>query len=483
MIALPRLDFGAPAAERDIARGLKTYFVESPSYRRLKAGQTTVLLGNRGTGKSAICKMLGAEPHGPICVELSPEDYSYEVLSKNMAKEHEGSWAKAGAYAAAWKYLIYVLIMAHLLERRPSLANTKHGKPVFRYLRDHHEGFQKTKLDVLVSYLKRLEGIKVGPYEATLKAKQLENLYKLESLQPVLPSLVHLCEDNPVRVIVDELDKGWDASEDAKSFVAGLFQAAVGLNQSTPGIRVIVSLRKELYDNIPALYEDAQKVWDIIETVEWNEASLRDLIAKRIGHSFNELERVPAAEQWAAVFEQSPGYGDVSSYDYMLARTLYRPREMIQFCTQAKDHAIEAERNTILYENVAHVEGLYSEQRAKDIAAEYRFEWPGLLSVFNAFGGGPAEFTRQSLEDICLGIILKELKRSPETCGWLDNQEPEYLIELLWKVGFLMVMSSEVKAGRTRREFVGSHQVRALNLQNKTDFSIHQMFRAYLGVG
>jgi hypothetical protein len=39
----------------------------------------------------------------------------------------------------------------------------------------------------------------------------------------------------------------------------------VSINSSESNVRVFVSLRKELYDNIPALYEDAQKVRDIIE--------------------------------------------------------------------------------------------------------------------------------------------------------------------------------------------------------------------------
>jgi hypothetical protein len=38
-----------------------------------------------------------------------------------MASQSSGSWAKYGAYAAAWKYLIYVLIMKEIAARRVRL--------------------------------------------------------------------------------------------------------------------------------------------------------------------------------------------------------------------------------------------------------------------------------------------------------------------------------------------------------------------------
>ena len=46
--SLSKVDFGAPAAERDIERGLDEYFVESEAYSRVKAGAKRILIGGRG---------------------------------------------------------------------------------------------------------------------------------------------------------------------------------------------------------------------------------------------------------------------------------------------------------------------------------------------------------------------------------------------------------------------------------------------------
>ena len=56
--SLSTVDFGAPAAERDIERGLDEYFVESEAYNRVKAGAKRILIGGRGIGKSAMFQVL-----------------------------------------------------------------------------------------------------------------------------------------------------------------------------------------------------------------------------------------------------------------------------------------------------------------------------------------------------------------------------------------------------------------------------------------
>ncbi len=177
-----------------------------------------------------------------------------------------------------------------------------------------------------------MEGIKIGKMEARIKTRELKRLYGLEELAPLKAAIDECCGSKEIIVLVDELDKGWDASEDAVAFVAGLFHAAIALNTEMSNLRVYLSLRKELYDNIPALYDDAQKVRDVIETVEWNESRLLELIAKRIEkyrpYSFGSSDE----ERWNSIFQETLEYRQTKSFNYIVDRTLYRPREIIQFC-------------------------------------------------------------------------------------------------------------------------------------------------------
>ncbi|GAA0362241.1 hypothetical protein NE235_22355 [Actinoallomurus spadix] len=489
---LDGLDFGAPSAERDIGRGLEKCFVESATYNRVHSGAKTVLLGNRGSGKSAIFQVLAKRERtaGNRVIELSPEDYSYELLSSTMAAENAGAWAKHGAYAAAWKYLLYVLVMKEVARKGMRLAKGA-GADINAYLRKNHANVQMGRISLLISYLKRLENIKLGPIEAGAKTRELDRLYNLEEIHSLLPALQKVLDRQRVTIVVDELDRGWDSSEDAKAFVAGLFQACVSVNNLHPNLTVCVSLRRELYDDIPALYEDAQKYRDLLETIRWSEDSLLELIAKRIRYSAREmgydaqvLDRADDLTCWNAVFAPVPGGPVDGSFRYVADRTLYRPREIIEFCTTVLEVARDrAPALPLPFEMLRPAERGYSEERTKDIAAEYRFQYPGLLGVFEVFRGRDHTFDREDLQLLCLELVLGDVPTNG-TSSWLPARDPDGLIEVLWQTGFLTArpVGDAAPAGDGREGFIGVHQVQHLNLAAVQRFQVHPMFRAYLGM-
>lgn len=479
-----QLNFGALAAERDI--GLRQYFLESDAFTRFLNGQKFIALGNRGTGKSAIFRMVAErqKANGGIIVQLSPDDCSYEIMNQAMAAEAKGAWVKQGAYSAAWKHVIYLLAMKQATNQGARFK-TGAAEKVYAHLRDKHAGVETNPVGALISYVKRLESFKVGSYEAAIKTEKLQQLYKLEELAALLPHFDEMCKAKPVWVLVDELDKGWDGSEDAKAFVAGLFQAAVSINQSTPNVHVLVSLRKELYDNIPALYDDAQKVRDYMELIEWDEPRLFELVARRVRHSVPELATSSAADAWNAIFTETLDYRGANSFNYIIDRTLYRPRELIQFCNDVAQAGVNKGEAALPadYRLISEAEHQYSAGRTKDIAAEYKFQFPGLSSVFETFRGLPYNFDREGLELHCLRIATGEI-RVDAAAKWAIDQDPEVMIDTLWHVGFLKALAvGGIKARRrSGSSYIGSHQVEVLNLQNISRFHVHPMFRAHLAM-
>jgi hypothetical protein len=167
----------------------------------------------------------------------------------------------------------------------------------------------------------------------------------------------------------------------------------------------------------------------------------------------------------------------------MIDRTLFRPREIVQFCTDALMSARDMNSFPIDDVAIGNAEMAYSEARTKDLAAEYRFQYPGLLSLFELFRGRARVFSRDDLELLCLSISTGEY-RLDEAARWVRDQEPEFLIDVLWRVGFLRAWSmggAKLQAGR-KGLYLGAHQVATLNLINSERFQIHPMFRAYLGL-
>jgi hypothetical protein len=124
----------------------------------------------------------------------------------------------------------------------------------------------------------------------------------------------------------------------------------------------------------------------------------------------------------------------------------------------------------------------YSRERVRDIAAEHRFQYPGLLSVIEAFRGRGSVLTPDDLELACLELITREVP-TRGTQGWLDDCTPDSLIEILWETGFLRTEVAQTNASsRTHAGvFVGPHQGGHLAVPAARRFQIHPMFWAYLG--
>ena len=68
---------------------------------------------------------------------------------------------------------------------------------ITRYVRDNHPSVEMSKLSALIGYLKRLEGVKIGPVEASLKVRELERLYKLEEINALLPAIAEVLARQP----------------------------------------------------------------------------------------------------------------------------------------------------------------------------------------------------------------------------------------------------------------------------------------------
>jgi hypothetical protein len=132
---------------------------------------------------------------------------------------------------------------------------------------------------------------------------------------------------------------------------------------------------------------------------------------------------------------------------------------------------------------LSEAEVIYSDDRAKDIAAEYRFQYPGLSDVFEVFRGQSYLFSRDDLEMLCLSMAVGETQTGSAS-GWVTDADPEKLIETLWQVGFLRAQAvGGVKARRrSGSAYLGPHQVAKLNLRNISRFQVHPMFRASLGM-
>jgi len=489
---LREITLGGLAAEHDDS--LEKYFFENDMFRGVALGRTRVLIGNRGSGKSAIFKVLAHQEKtaGTLVEEITPSDYMYDFLKNSRRFDANAEWARLGAYTASWKYVILVTAMRLLHARHKNLkVSPEHVSHIKIFLRDNADEHLLSPVDLLVKFLKKFGNVSrltLNGIHFYDKSNQLESLYKLDDLKHLIPSIAELTKHTKVLILFDELDQGWDSSDDARQFIAGLFRAAIQINQQFPGINILITIREEIYQNIPELYDDAQKIRDIIEHVRWTPGELKIMITQRIKHSLETfLERQTWSSNpdsiWEYVFEKTIAQSDISTFKYIVDRTLYRPRELIFFVNEClKAHNKEEK---IGRETIEKVERGYSKNRLDDIASEYKFQYAGLREVFETFRLGKDKWERVELEDHWLEIV-EGVKPCPAATEWLNESiPPGKLIEILWNVGFLRAFMKigQTPAAADEPYYVGYHQEPTLNTALIRYFDIHPMFRSHLGIG
>lgn len=487
------LKLGSDSAERDIDVGLAEYFYQNATYNRFLNGRKTILVGNRGAGKSAIFKYIGTTERkkGHLVLELSPEDYSYELLSEYLRSEQEGSWGKQSAYSVAWQYLLYNLIFKKISDNKRGLLLGAQ-KNIYNYVRNSSIAQESSSIGILVNYLKRIEQVKMESHEGIIRSKDLQSLYDLEEIKILLPSLKNVLKNTRITLLIDELDKGWDNSEDAKYFIAGLFQATQKINLISPKLRIYISIRQELFDNIPQIYEDAQKIREDVEVIRWGGNELLELIARRIAHSFPETEKLTAIKRWKAIFVSRLLSSDTDSLEYIIDRTQLRPRELLQFCklcVECIDYSLAGQR--IDECAIAAAESSYSEQKTRDLASEYRFQYPYLLDLFEVFRGKKTYFAKEDLDYLLLSVVCGEIDVE-RAATWVLDMDYLELKQILWKIGFLKVLnprddnsshsptSPKNRAIKASSAYLGHYELPTVNLENIAKFRVHPACTKFL---
>jgi len=211
------------------------------------------------------------------------------------------------------------------------------------------------------------------------------------------------------------------------------------------------------------------------------------MIAQGIKHSLEcslgtDVRATQADTIWEIIFQKTIQDAEITTFKYIVDRTLYRPRELIFFINECfKSHNIE---ERIGQETIEKVERSYSMNRLEDIASEYRFRYAGLREVFETFRLGKVRWTREALEDRWLEIV-EGMKCCPNAADWLnDASSPQKLIEVLWNVGFLraFMKTDREPVDGDERFYVGYHQEPTLNIAMINYFDIHPMFCSHLGI-
>lgn len=457
--------FGSDVAERD--EHLLDYFVSTSAFNYTKARQRSVVIGSKGSGKTAILRALVSE--APLAsITITPEVFATSML-KQFVDESGAVWDEDEAFVSTWIFTILIEVFKRVCQS-PRGTQAKALAPIRKFLSD---GVAFRDVDLFtrfISYLKRIQAIKVGTYELTLKTRDLQKLYSLEPVYSLIPALRSATMDD-VLILIDELDQGWDNSPHANRFIASLLQAATRIQTLGLPVHVVAFIRSEIFDLAKSQIDQLDKLRGSIEVLRWKTADLAALVLKRVAHSVGLRDELGDLAALPQLFAQP--VKEMAGFDYLVSRTTKRPREVLQFVGRAHQLAVEAGLSTIGREAILKAEEDFSQWKLEHLCAEYKYILPGLSDILWSFRGLSPVLSHTDVE-----VVIQRLwSINNDLPGWLQKQ-PAEIMQQLYGIEFLGaarpggVRSTGGLLGRY--EFANDRP--SLNIKAVSSFIVHPVF-------
>jgi hypothetical protein len=375
------LSFGADVAEEETH--LAEYFVATDTYRRAGAGEKSVIIGAKGTGKSAIMRALAELDSSDKrwhAIVITPETFATSVLQR-FVDDSKGIDDEQEAFASAWIFTILFDVFKRTCQQA-SGGSKKALRRIEQFLLDHAQYKDSDLFTRFVHRLSRIEAVKVGPWELGVKTKELQRLYSMEDLYSLVPDLrTALNED--ILVLIDELDKGWTNTDHSNHFIASLMRAAIRVQSLGLRIRVIAFLRSEIFDLVKGSLDHLDKLRSGIEHLQWSRNGLAALVVRRVAFSMGLATQEIDPDFVGTMFPDA--IGGLAGFDYLLSRTTMRPREVLQFVRLAHQRAVTTGASAMTRQSLLWAAEEFSHWKREHLCSEYRLVMPRLREVLDSF--------------------------------------------------------------------------------------------------
>ncbi|RWC26984.1 MAG: DNA repair ATPase [Mesorhizobium sp.] len=234
--------------------------------------------------------------------------------------------------------------------------------------------------------------------EYIARVRKIMNSEQLQDLSRVISLLAERTDNDNYYILVDHLDERWIDDSLKYRMINSLVEALTKF-RTIRNLKVIVALRSDVIER--SIQENAdsgfqrEKFRDYVVAIEWDEKKLKELIDKRIGLTF----RRKYSPQRQVLFEDifADKVRGQMPYDYILDRTLLRPRDLISFvneCFKAADN-----KSSISPSDVYTAEVSYSQFRYEALVDEWRVAFPSLAAALEILRAKEISFKLSGLDE------------------------------------------------------------------------------------
>lgn len=485
---------GGEQAEADPLLGAA--FFESGDYAVISSSTDArcFLIGRTGGGKSAALQQL-EQSRPEHVVRITPEDLSLTYITDLGAIRYLDSIDvhMDPLFIALWKHVLLVELIRHrynvdspaakqnfLGSLRDRVKRDPSKQAALDYL-DEFEGRFWCETDERVKEITRKfeeqvtaqakgsAGVKPLQVEASLgssaststetRAEQAARFQRIvnETQLPRLNKMMSVLDEDILDsdqhftyVIIDDLDRDWVDERLANDLVRCLFRTVIDLKR-VRNLKVLVALRTNIFEQLnfgTRTGAQEEKFRSLALRMRWTRQDLLSMLDARA---------VAAAEMWDApdvtsvrdlLPQSNKTRGD--PVEFILDRTLLRPRDAIAFVNEALSVALGKPR--ISWDDLRAAEQPYSYKRLLALRDEWKLTYPDIDRALEKFsrcsGAMPRDEFTARLDDVMLLLSDWEFAgqrwlteaSEPMWTGsgaqdWGDLYQP--LTKLLFKIGFL----------------------------------------------
>ena len=422
---------------------LDNYFIETGPYYAAQKGPTTILVGRRGTGKTAILYAIKAKlerDRRNHVTMLSPVGYELQGLLRVLRETREFS-ERGFLIESLWKYLIYSEIASSVEEALGSRAiyqsATDAQNRFLAYCEEQAAVIRPPFSSRLDQAVRSLHDIGKEPSAMAQRARISELLHEtlIRDLRRLLGNI--LSGRGQLAILIDNLDGPWEPGANVPQLtelIRGLLNVVQEIPRdwarATHGLepvdtRVTVLLRSDIFAFVRPLMPEHDKL--PIQRVVWNDTELlRRVLVQRL------MQSAPTAmsevDVWEHVFPE-----DImgrSATDFIFDSVLRRPRDVIYMVRAAMTSAINRRNETLTSEDLLNARAQYSNFAFESVLAEDDPQRLKLELLLIEFAG--------STKIVSLPKVRECMKRANVT-----GEDANWYLDLLCDIGFLGITTAE----------------------------------------
>ena len=432
-------DLGNPWAERDWLLNENTYSVTSRT-SRIRNGEGILYVGPRGCGKTAdfislTTQQASTSSRLTVSVKLSHADI---ISLRGIGQEMFADIDRRNIYRHVWRLAIIGLIIdeyRRLTDELPDLETVPTLDEAAAQLMSFFGEFEGSELTEMVDFLIATINAQEGQF------KNSQELIRHLAFPAGYRILVRALSVFDIRIAIDGLDQGWDPRmREAVELLAALIDEAHALEQRyRPELKISIFALEEVYRDVSATDRDRDK--RSVERYSWDRDQLADMIGARIlevlaGRQYEEDPR----NAWSMLFEGSINGSD--TFDYVVQRSLMRPRHVLRFCREALIRANNRRHLKVSADDILESEEQYSNQLIDDLSVEYADRYPGIGDIILEFLEVDEQISFDVFRERINGIFAAA-DAPAAAASWLrrdDSNRVLVALKALYAVGFVGII-------------------------------------------